>query len=179
MERRAFITTTLAASAAAAATGIAVTTASSADATGVTRPHALVYRGPASCDGCAESVAALLRTSPAKFTTEYCGPHETTQLTAANLARATLYAQPGGGDLDPGWAAMRPYAGAIRDYVRRGGRYLGFCLGGYLAGATPGFDLLPGDTDEYVGSPGADVHTTDDTCSSRTAPSSTSTRAPR
>jgi|SRR5215469_14979994 len=36
-------------------------------------------------------------------------------------------------------------------------------MGGYLAGATPGFNLLPGDTDEFVTSPGASVKTTKDT----------------
>jgi glutamine amidotransferase-like uncharacterized protein len=38
----------------------------------------------------------------------------------------------------------------IRDYVFGGGRFLGICLGGYLAGATPGFGLLPGDADRYI-----------------------------
>jgi hypothetical protein len=39
----------------------------------------------------------------------------------------------------------------------------GFCLGAYLAGATPGFALLPGNTSQYIASPGATVDTTDDT----------------
>jgi glutamine amidotransferase-like uncharacterized protein len=51
----------------------------------------------------------------------------------------------------------------LRDYVSSGGRYLGFCLGGYLAGETPGFGLLPGDTDQYLGSPGATVTSDGDT----------------
>jgi glutamine amidotransferase-like uncharacterized protein len=58
---------------------------------------------------------------------------------------------------------MSKYADDIRDWVRGGGHYLGFCLGGYLAGATPGFALLPGDTSEYVSSRGATVSTVDDT----------------
>jgi glutamine amidotransferase-like uncharacterized protein len=45
---------------------------------------------------------------------------------------------------------LKEHRSDIRDFVRGGGSYLGFCLGGYLAGATPGFDLLPGDTDQYI-----------------------------
>ncbi|MYW70938.1 hypothetical protein, partial [Pseudonocardia sp. SID8383] len=62
-----------------------------------------------------------------------------------------------GGTLSAAWRTMRPAAGPLRDWVGDGGRYLGFCLGGYLAGATPGFGLLPGDTDRWIDSPGATV----------------------
>lgn len=31
----------------------------------------------------------------------------------------------------------------MRDFVARGGWYVGFCLGAYLAGPRNGFDLLP------------------------------------
>jgi hypothetical protein len=86
------------------------------------RPLALIYRGPAACAGCAEAVAQLLQTAPTPFRTEYCGPDERLQLSASALETASLYAQPGGGDdLDLGWAAMRPYAGAIRNWIREGG----------------------------------------------------------
>jgi glutamine amidotransferase-like uncharacterized protein len=74
-----------------------------------------------------------------------------------------VYAQPGGGDLESAWPRVRRYANVIRDFVRGGGRYLGFCLGGYLAGATPGFGLLPGDAERYVGTDAAGVHTLADT----------------
>src|SRR3712207_9585365 len=50
---------------------------------------------------------------------------------------------------------MRRSREAIREFVGSGGGYLGFCLGGYLAGETPGFGLLPGDTDRFIFSPGA------------------------
>lgn len=60
---------------------------------------------------------------------------------------------------------MKPYAPAIRDFVSRGGRYLGFCLGAYLAGHTPGFGLLPSgtDTDAENDQRGAQVKTDKDT----------------
>ncbi len=127
------------------------------------RPLALVYRGPAGCRGCAEAVAALLESAPSAFRTAYCGPDERRTLSAASLADAVLYAQPGGGDdLDAAWAAMRPFAGTLRTWIRDGGRYVGFCMGGFLAGSDPGFSILPGDSGEYITTPGATVHTDDD-----------------
>jgi glutamine amidotransferase-like uncharacterized protein len=58
---------------------------------------------------------------------------------------------------------MRRHREEIRTFVRGGGRYLGICLGAYLAGATPGFALLPGDTDQYIASRGTTVYSDVDT----------------
>lgn len=58
---------------------------------------------------------------------------------------------------------MRRYVPELRNYVAAGGRYLGFCLGGYLASATPGFRLLPGDTDRYTATAGSTVASSRDT----------------
>jgi len=130
----------------------------------VSAPLALVYRGPAARPGaCSDAVATLLRSSPLGFDVRYVGPHGELPLTPGSLAGAAIYAQPGGGELKPAYRRMRKHRAAIRDYVAAGGRYLGFCLGGYLAGATPGFGLLPGDTDQYVASDGATTHSVDDT----------------
>lgn len=120
---------------------------------------ALVYRGPASLPGCPEAVATLLRNSGLSFRTMFVGPKEKKTLTAATLAEAAVYAQPGGPSLSQAWPAMSPYADAIRQWVGGGGSYLGFCLGGYLAGATPGFNLLPGDTWRYITASNATVRT--------------------
>lgn len=163
VDRRGFLARALPLTGAVLAARTAIAPADTSSGESGRRPLALVYRGPAACQGCAESVAALLRGSPAHFRTAFCGPAERVPLSAPALASATLYAQPGGGDLAPAWREMRRYAGDIRAFVSRGGHYLGFCLGGYLAGRTPGFGLLPGDADEYVTSPGAGVHTTNDT----------------
>ncbi|WP_212744313.1 BPL-N domain-containing protein [Rhodococcus sp. Q] len=122
------------------------------------RPLALVYRGPgATLPGCAESVAALLTRSRWNFDVHYVGPREYLHLTPEILGCAAVYAQPGGDELLPAWRRMRRHRDVVRDYVRGGGRYLGFCLGGYLAGSTPGFDLLPGDTDQYIATPRSEV----------------------
>lgn len=130
----------------------------------MTAPLALVYRGPAARPAsCSDAVAALLLGSPRGFDVRFVGPGGDLPLTPATLARAAIYAQPGGGNLRPAYRRMRKHRDAIRDYVACGGRYLGVCLGGYLAGATPGFGLLPGDTDQYVTSRGATTRTLDDT----------------
>ncbi|MFC4604597.1 BPL-N domain-containing protein [Rhodococcus kronopolitis] len=123
-------------------------------------PLALVYRGPASVPGCPESVATLLQTSPRPFRTAFVGPKEPLKITRAVLDTATVYAQPGGGSLSSAWSVMQPHANVIRNWVSGGGNYLGFCLGGYLAGATPGFNLLPGDTWQYITASNATVKTT-------------------
>ncbi|MFF4866077.1 BPL-N domain-containing protein [Streptomyces sp. NPDC002405] len=127
------------------------------------RPLALVYRGPASSPGCPEAVAGLLSSGPWNLDVRFTGPNEALPLSAGLLSQALLYAQPGGGTLASAYRRLRWRRRAIRGFVRDGGRYLGFCLGGYLAGATPGFALLPGDTDQYISSPGATVHEESDT----------------
>jgi hypothetical protein len=118
---------------------------------------ALVYRGPASTPGCPEAVAEALARSRWDLEVRYAGPKEKLRLGPDVLSRAVLYAQPGGGSLRRAWRKVERHAPAVREFVRSGGGYLGFCLGGYLAGETPGFGLLPGDTDRWISSRGASV----------------------
>ncbi len=82
-------------------------------------PLALVYRGPAGCQGCSEAVAAILETSKYQFRVEYVGPNEPLQLNAETLKHAILYAQPGGGDDVPHAAQSIGAEGlaAVRDFV--------------------------------------------------------------
>lgn len=127
------------------------------------QPLALIYRGGASCSGCSESVAALLRSGPTKFRTAYCGPDEDRQISPDELAEATVYVQPGGGQVNRTWRQLRDYSSYVRDFVDNGGTYLGFCLGAYLAAGNPGFGLLPGDVGQYIGTPGASTDSDDDT----------------
>jgi glutamine amidotransferase-like uncharacterized protein len=126
------------------------------------QPIALIYRGPAACKGCSESIAALLQ---GNYTIVYAGPKEQVNVNEKTLSTAKLYVQPGGGDLDKIWPHVKEYAKHIRKYVKEGGNYLGTCLGGYLAGTEPGYDLLPGrgQTDQYITSKGAVVTTEIDT----------------
>ncbi|MFB9185647.1 BPL-N domain-containing protein [Dactylosporangium sucinum] len=128
------------------------------------RPLALVYRGPASCSGCSEAVAALLSKMPAGYQVRYCGPGEHLPLSAETLAGAVVYAQPGGGEVRQAWRRLRNAADDVRAFVSRGGSYLGFCLGAYLAGSGEGFGLLDRVTVEgYIYTKGASVRDTDDT----------------
>ncbi|KAF2158593.1 hypothetical protein M409DRAFT_30923 [Zasmidium cellare ATCC 36951] len=127
--------------------------------------QAYVYRGPASCDGCPESVGELLESSCRKINVTYVGPNEEIDITAESLSEADIYVHPGGGGLDDAWKHMKQYKPVIRDFVQNGGRYLGFCLGAYLAGHDPGFDLLSSqdDADEEVSQSGAQVDDEADT----------------
>ncbi|SMR60846.1 unnamed protein product [Zymoseptoria tritici ST99CH_1A5] len=111
------------------------------------RPQAIVYRGPAASEGLPESVAYLLQSSPRNFEVRYAGPNEDLSISAETLRDVSLYAQPGGPDVDEAWDELEPFATPIRDFVAGGGRYLGFCLGAYLAGHSPGLNLVPKNTD--------------------------------
>lgn len=127
-------------------------------------PLALVYRGPAGCQGCSEAVAAVLETSKYQFRVEYVGPNEPLQLNAETLKHAILYAQPGGGDDVPRAAQSIGAEGlaAVRDFVGNGGRYLGICMGAYLA-SDAGFGIVDGQAVSYVGRPGSLVEHDEDT----------------
>lgn len=114
-------------------------------------PLALVYRGKASLPGCPEAAARALASSPYRFRIRFGKP------TREKLRGVALYCQPGGDELEPAWRRLRKHADPVRDFVNGGGRYLGFCLGGYLAGDDPGFGLLEETTDTYVGTPGCEV----------------------
>lgn len=111
---------------------------------------ALIYRGPASTPGCPEAAQALLVASDPQLRIRFVGPREATALSPAVLAQACLYVQPGGPSLRRSYRLLHRHRDAITHYVRSGGRYLGLCLGGYLAGCTPGFGLLPGDAYRYI-----------------------------
>lgn len=128
------------------------------------RPVALVYRGPAACDGCPETIAQRLRESRHRFRVIYVGPAEKLKITPAVLAGAALYVQPGGGQDIPGAAASigKRSIRAVRHYMSNGGRYLGICMGAYLAG-DPGFGLVAGEFDSEVDRPGSTLHGIADT----------------
>lgn len=145
--------------AAAVLVACAPTSCARTDGPGPPAPTALVYRGPATgCDECSEAVAGLLRSSDLGFDVTFVGPGEEVEVTAATLGEADLYVQPGG-NLSVDAAMDRLGADAadvITSYVHGGGRYLGLCLGAYLAGSDPGLGLLsPGDTGGYSSTRGA------------------------
>ncbi|KAJ4258918.1 hypothetical protein NW762_008005 [Fusarium torreyae] len=129
------------------------------------RPKAVVYRGPASCPGCPESLANLLRSSPSNFKVVFAGPHEDVDVTETTLKDATVYAHGRGDDQEKAYRQTKKYQPAIQSFVRSGGHYVGICLGAYLAGHTDGYGLLPegAETGQEITQHGAQVKTEDDT----------------
>ncbi|KAG9945051.1 hypothetical protein KCU85_g7549, partial [Aureobasidium melanogenum] len=104
--------------------------------------NAMIYRGTNGCEGCSESVQALLESAYPDINITFAGPDEEVKINADTLRDMDMFVQPGGPDLDEAWEEAKPYASDVRDFVANGGWYLGFCLGAYLAGPTKGFDLL-------------------------------------
>lgn len=130
-----------------------------------TKYIALVYRGPAGCAGCSEAVAKLLKSDTLwDFNVIYVGPNENMSVQAGlQLPNVVLYAQPGGdGSENQAFNKLKKDAPAVRNFISKGGRYLGICMGGYLVDHNPGFNLCL-NTDQYIKSPGATVKTEDDT----------------
>jgi hypothetical protein len=133
---------------------------------GGNRPVALVYgdrfSGPADGDDTGALAQMLAATPNWDFEVVIVGSAGQRSVRAA-LAdpRVRLYAQPGAdGDDTAAFRRQRRDRPAIRDFVRRGGRYLGICMGGFLA--EPGFfGVFRGRVDEYYSSPGASVRTPD------------------
>lgn len=119
-----------------------------------------VYRGRGAVPGCPEALADLVleRGLPVRWV----GPGERLGLAAALRARPRLLVHPGGVELETEWRRVWRARRAVDTYVRAGGGYLGVCLGGYLAGRTPGYGLLPGDTDQWCAQPGVEVRHTGD-----------------
>jgi hypothetical protein len=120
--------------------------------------HVAIYRGPAGCDDWSESVkTALLRVRP-NSQVDFVGADEAIDITPQNLARYDLYVQPGGGQDIP--AALDSFgdarADAICEYVAKGGRYLGLCMGDYPADNS-NFGLVSQELESEAGRPRFEV----------------------
>ncbi|KAL2028534.1 hypothetical protein VTO58DRAFT_109564 [Aureobasidium pullulans] len=107
------------------------------------RLNAMIYRGTSGCEGCSESVQVLLESAYPDINVTFAGPDEDVQINAESLRQVDIFVQPGGPDLEQAWEEAEPYAADMRDFVARGGWYLGFCLGAFLAGPDTGFGLIP------------------------------------
>ncbi|WP_054309804.1 BPL-N domain-containing protein [Mesorhizobium sp. 1M-11] len=122
-----------------------------------------VYRGPASCEGCAETARTSIEKLDPAYRVEFVGKGEKTDISPETLSRFDIYVQPGGGQDIPG--ALRSLGKArvraIRDFVAQGGGFLGLCMGAYLADRA-NFGLIPHDLDSEVGRPGFPVKTIED-----------------
>jgi len=69
-----------------------------------------------------------------------------------------MVAFPGGiGDADSWYHILKPNKKRVQDFVARGGRYLGICMGAYWAGSNY-FDILKDvDAVQYLARPGTDT----------------------
>jgi glutamine amidotransferase-like uncharacterized protein len=100
-----------------------------------TKPLALIYKGPGSCEdhkatrGCSEMSAHIAEL--AGYRTKFVGPEGVNN--PQDLLEARLWIQPGGRARTQ-ILAMKPEAlDQIRNLVARGGAYVGFCAGAFLA----------------------------------------------
>lgn len=128
------------------------------------KPVALVYHD-ASTDGCSQALATLLKKHPKyKFKVILVGPDQRTSVQSGLVIPGVkIYAQPGGdGDYRQAYRAEMAWAADIRKFVKNGGRYLGVCMGGYLA-ASDAFNLFSGEVKDYIATAGAWTTSTADT----------------
>ena len=125
--------------------------------------HVAIYRGPAGCPDCSENVKTALQRLNPNYQIDFVGAGEPIDITPHTLARYDLYVQPGGGQDIPGAldSLGDERAEAIRDYVAKGGRYLGLCMGAYLADDN-NLGLIPQALDTEAGRPGFEVTGIDD-----------------
>jgi glutamine amidotransferase-like uncharacterized protein len=93
------------------------------------QPIALIYNGPGACpENCAKSAARAARA--AGFHARIITP---SQLTAAALNDASVYVQPGGVSGTVASTLTPEQKQMLRDFVSRGGGYVGFCAGANFA----------------------------------------------
>ncbi len=94
------------------------------------KPYALVYNGPASAEDAPEAAAAVARSAglPVRYVADL-------DELPGRLENARVFIIGGTqDDMSPLLEAFTPEtAGALRAYLRRGGRYLGICGGGFMA----------------------------------------------
>jgi glutamine amidotransferase-like uncharacterized protein len=128
---------------------LSVSTASAA--TG--KPIALVYEGAGGCTywGCNDAAAnvALSMGFDVKFVTP-------AHLTPEIFQGASLWMQPGGNAITVAQKIGKEGLALIRNFVRNGGAYVGFCAGAFLADSTvddpetiKGLGILPVGTADY------------------------------
>lgn len=114
-------------------------------------PVALVYKGPGSCvEDCSESAAEMARL--AGLHPIYIGPEETR---AEIFMDAVVWIQPGGKSSQVSKVMNPVLKQLIREFVFRGGGYVGFCAGGFYSNEwisdreVRGLGLLPGQNELY------------------------------
>lgn len=113
---------------------------------------AIVFHGSGGCEDCPTAAATLL--NPETFDVIDVGPGKKSKfqkITSDILNTAQLWVQPGdnGSDHKANKDFSKDDHKLISAWVASGGRYLGICMGAYLAGKQ-GFGFLPYSIDSYV-----------------------------
>ncbi|MBI3542158.1 MAG: hypothetical protein HY075_02640 [Deltaproteobacteria bacterium] len=113
---------------------------------------ALVYAGPGVCkDGCAEAAAVVPHR--AGFRIRYVTPAD---VRPEVLREAAVWVQPGGDAIEVARTLSDQQKQWLRTFVEKGGGYLGFCAGAFLADSfvddasqVRGLGLIPGTSHDY------------------------------
>jgi glutamine amidotransferase-like uncharacterized protein len=131
------------------------------------KPKIFVYvHNPISSIECSDAIYEVLKDS-GLYDVKFIGPDAfpVLPLTPENLSGAALFVMGGGSGNDSAFPSlMGRKAQMIRDYVSANGRFLGICMGAYVA-AKPYLNLVAPDTRvmQYISRPQADVLTDVDT----------------
>ncbi|HVK61749.1 MAG TPA: BPL-N domain-containing protein [Bdellovibrionales bacterium] len=111
----------------------------------------IVYRGIGGCNSCAAAAAKAVRVLG--LPVDYVSASE---VTPEIFEGAVMWVQPAGNAISAAKALGKERMALIRDFVKQGGGYLGFCAGAFLAdttvdddGKVVGIGLLPFSTADY------------------------------
>lgn len=92
-------------------------------------PLAVIWSGHGSCnEGCAEAAGKVAK--QAGYRVEFV---TTRNFSATLLERASIWVQPGGDGIKAAQTLGPKRLSMIRDFVAKGGSYIGFCAGAFLA----------------------------------------------
>ncbi|MDO3444415.1 BPL-N domain-containing protein [Agrobacterium sp. V1] len=118
-----------------------------------------VYRGPASCEDCSETMRQSIMALGPEYRVDYVGAKERIDIRDETLSKYDIYVQPGGGqDIPAAFESLgEQRVEAIRRFVKAGGGFFGSCMGAYLASGS-GIGLIDDELESEVGRPGFPVN---------------------
>ena len=103
----------------------------------------LVYRGPGGCNSCAGAAAEIFNTKKYnQYKVEFVGK---STLNKETLQDAVLWVQPAGNAITAAKNLGEENLSLLREFVKKGGNYLGFCAGAFLS------DKFVDDDNEVMG----------------------------
>lgn len=111
-----------------------------------------IYKGIGACTGCPEAPHDLA--VELGMNVRYV---DSSSMNLKALAQAKVWIQPGGEALDVLTTVNTTHMRSLREWVSRGGSYIGLCAGAFLADSTvddantiAGIGLIPGTTYDYL-----------------------------